>query len=120
MAERNDIGKEGETLACQYLVDHGYRIMDRNWHWHHYELDMVARKGNEIVFVEVKTRAAAYLDHPADALSLKQMRRLVAAADAYMRSRAVDLTPRFDLILVTGQKGDYEINHIEDAFYPPI
>ena len=67
MAERNDIGKEGEAIARKYLSDRGFEILHSNWHWHHYELDIVAVKEDELVVVEVKTRAEDFLGKdPAD------------------------------------------------------
>ncbi len=119
MAERNEIGKEGEALARKYLEERGYTISHTNWRWHHYELDIVAVKENELVVVEVKARAADYLVEPEKAVDAGKIRRIVAAADAYVRLFDLDLPVRFDIILLVGHKGSYQIEHIEDAFYAP-
>lgn len=54
MAEQNDLGRDGEARARDYLIRQGYTILHTNWRWHHYELDIVAVKEKELVVVEVK------------------------------------------------------------------
>ena len=82
MEKRNDIGKNGESEARLFLERKGYRILHTNWHFHHYELDIVAQLGEELVIVEVKTRSKNYLLEPEEAVDTKKIRRIVAAADA--------------------------------------
>lgn len=119
MAERNDTGKEGEALAKAYLVKREYTIVHTNWHWHHYELDIIAVKEGELVVVEVKTRSEDYLISPEEAVDGGKIRRIVAAADAYVRLFNLDLPVRFDIItIIKGREGN-QIEHMEDAFYAP-
>ena len=73
-----------------------------------------------MVFVEVKTRHATMFGMPEDAVDNRKIRRIVAAADAYLRRYAIDLPVRFDIITIVGSKPPYHIEHIEEAFYPPI
>lgn len=119
MAERNETGKEGEAIARKFLEEKGYVILHVNWHWHHYELDIVAGQGNELVVVEVKTRSDDYLVDPEDAIDEGKIRRIVKAADAYANLYNIDLPIRFDVIILIGQKGHYQLEHIEDAFFAP-
>lgn len=119
MAESNDLGKDGEAAARQYLIRQGYAVLHSNWHWHHFELDIVARKDNELVVVEVKTRSEDYLLSPEEAVDDKKIRRIVMAADAYVRYFNLDLPVRFDIITLIKEAGGYRIDHIEDAFYAP-
>lgn len=119
MAQRNDIGKEGEALARSYLEKHEYVISHTNWHWHHYELDIVAVFEGELVVVEVKTRSEDFLLSPEEAVDNAKIRRIVAAADAYVRYFNIDMPVRFDVITLIKKDGKYEIDHIEDAFYAP-
>jgi putative endonuclease len=58
MDERKDLGKAGEQMAVDLLVSKGFVILDRNWHFSHKEIDIIARDRNDIVVVEVKTRNA--------------------------------------------------------------
>ena len=60
MAERNNTGKEGESEARAYLEKLGYQILHTNWHFHHYELDLIAVYEGELIVVEVKTRSVGY------------------------------------------------------------
>lgn len=120
MAEHNKLGKIGEEEAVHYLERKGYLILHRNWRSGHKELDIVASLNHEVVFVEVKTRHATMFGMPEDAVDNRKIRRIVAAADAYLRRYAIDLPVRFDIITIVGSKPPYHIEHIEEAFYPPI
>ena len=105
MAEHNDLGKSGENAAVAYLEQKGYLIRDRNWRRGHFELDIVAAKDNELIVVEVKTRS--------DTL-------FAAPEDAYIRLFQIDTPVRFDIITVVGNDGNFKVEHIEEAFYPPL
>ena len=119
MSTTTEIGREGERIARHHLEQKGYRILEQNWHWHHYELDLVARQGDELVIVEVKTRGVDFLVDPEEAIDNGKIRRTVAAADAYVRRNDLDLPVRFDLVFVTMSKEQVEVEHIEDAFMAP-
>jgi Predicted endonuclease distantly related to archaeal Holliday junction resolvase len=120
MADHNETGKEGEAEAAEYLKKRDFNILHRNWRWHHYELDIVAEKDGELVIVEVKTRAFDYLIAPEDAVNRKKIKRIVVAADAYIRFFNIALPTRFDIINVIKGKEKTTIDHIEDAFYAPV
>lgn len=119
MAAHNEIGKWGEEIAVQKLIKDGYAIVKRNWRLHHYEIDIIASKGSRIAFVEVKTRSNPD-DDPFDAIDSKKIRHMAAAANVYIRSTDTRLEPQFDIIGITGSPADYSLEHIEDAFYPPL
>jgi putative endonuclease len=120
MAAHNELGKEGEEVAVNYLISKGYIIRDRNWRLNHLELDIVAMKDNQLVVVEVKTRSNTHYMDPEEAVNRKKIRRIVIAADSYIRQHRLDLPVRFDIVTVVGSKQPFTINHIEDAFYPPL
>lgn len=120
MAEHNETGKEGEAEACTWLKKKGYQIIETNWRWHHYELDIIAMQEDELVVVEVKTRAADFLLSPEKAVTKAKIKRIVAATDAYIRYKNLDIDVRFDVIFVIKEKGVHQIDHIEDAFYAPV
>lgn len=119
MARQNDMGRRGEMAAKLFLERRGYHVMHTNWHWHHYELDIIATKDDELVVVEVKTRSKDFLLSPEEAVDSKKIRRIVAAADAYVRRFNIDLPVRFDIISVVANGDDLKFDHIEDAFYAP-
>lgn len=120
MAEHNILGKEGEEEAVKYLSEQGYTIRHRNWRAGHKELDIVAMQGNELIVVEVKTRCDTLFALPQEAVDERKIRRIVAATDAYLKKFAIDNPVRFDIITVVGKEGNFVIEHIKEAFYPPI
>lgn len=120
MAQHNALGKAGEDAAASYLVEHGYTILDRNWRKNHLELDIIASKGEEVVFAEVKTRSTTDYIEPQDAVNWQKIRRIVIAADAYIKHFQIDASIRFDILTAVGKPGAFQIEHIENAFYPPM
>ncbi len=120
MAEHNEFGHTGEEMAADYLRQQGYTIMDLNWRSGHKELDIVAEKDNRLIFVEVKSRCNTNYGRPEDAVNNRKIRRIVLAADAYVRCYKLDLPVRYDIITVTGKGSSARIEHIEDAFRSPV
>ncbi|MBR5467246.1 MAG: YraN family protein [Bacteroidaceae bacterium] len=120
MAYHNDFGLQGEELAVEYLRRKGYLILNRNWRSGHKEIDIVARQGDELVFVEVKARNNNFYARPEDAITRQKMHRLVLAADAYLRCNMIDSSVRFDVITITGTPDKPYIKHYEHAFRPGI
>jgi len=123
MAEKNETGKTGEAVACSFLRINGYTILETNWRYHRYELDIIARNenDNELVVVEVKTRSEKYLVAPEDAVDRKKIRHIVSATNAYIRRYNIELPVRFDIICLVKQDQSYFVErHIEDAFYAPL
>lgn len=119
MATHNVTGQWGEQLACDLLVTKGYAIVERNWHSGHYEIDIVAMKGQYIVFVEVKTREDDIVD-PLDSIDAKKIQRICRAADVYIRANNIPHEAQFDIITIIGDTDNYRIEHIPDAFLPPL
>lgn len=120
MAEHNELGKAGENAAVVYLENNGYLIRHRNWRKGHLELDIVAVKDNELIVVEVKTRSNTQFAQPEDAVDLPKIKRTVRAADTYIKLFQLDIPVRFDIITVVGNKEKLKIEHIKEAFYPPL
>jgi putative endonuclease len=120
MAEHNELGKDGESAAVAYLKENGYEILHTNWRKGHFELDIVAKTEDELVIVEVKTRSEGSIVDPEDAVTNQKIRNIISAADVYIKFFNIDLPARFDIISVIGKSPDFEIEHIEDAFYPPV
>ena len=126
ITKKREIGNFGEDCAVKYLRRKHYRILERNYVTGKLELDIIARKGKEIVFVEVKTRSVESLDsdmpygRPSDAVNLEKRRNTVNAAYAYMRQNPRDLHMRVDVIEVYLDKNAKKlsvlaINHFENA-----
>lgn len=120
MTAPNILGKAGEDAAADYLSRKGYLILDRNWRMRHLELDIVATKDGTLVFVEVKTRRNTEFREPYEAVDWKKIRHIVMAADAYIKQHDFGGPVRFDIVTVVGREGQFEIEHMEDAFDSPI
>jgi putative endonuclease len=118
MAEHNDFGKLGEELAVDYLTGKGYEILERNWRNVHKEIDIIAKEGKFLVIVEVKTRQTDEYGEPDVAVTRKKQRMLIAAANAYITRKGLNIETRFDIISIIFRDGEPVIEHIEDAFLP--
>ncbi|MCH2192671.1 YraN family protein [Kordia sp.] len=117
MATHNEVGIEGEKLAVIHLKKQGYDVLETNYRFQKAEVDIIARKKDILVVVEVKTRTSADFGNPEEFVSKKKIQLLVKAIDNYINDSDLDVEVRFDVIAVLMQKNDVTINHIEDAFY---
>lgn len=117
MAQHNQLGKLGEDMAVDYLLDHGYEILERNYFYHKAEVDIIAQKDNILAVVEVKTRSTADFGNPQDFLKPKQIQRLVKAIDHYVIKNDLDAEVRFDIMAIVKEKSGYKMEYIENAFY---
>ncbi len=78
------VGGAGEELACNYLISNGYIILDKNFRCPLGEIDIVAKKGREYYFVEVKMRFTRAFGSPFEAIDVKKRKKIIAAAKWYM------------------------------------
>lgn len=110
-------GNLGEDAVAHYLEDLGYCILERNWRYRQWELDLICRDDDTIVFVEVKTRGVGTMGLPADGLNRKKQTRLVKAASQYLtRHDLWDAPCRFDLAAVIDTGTGMDVDYIENAF----
>lgn len=120
MTDSKKIGLDGEELAANYLEKKGYSILFRNWSFLHKEIDIIAEFNNELIIIEVKTRTAGYLISPLEAVNLRKQRFIIQAANLFIQKHNVNLEVRFDIVTVIFTKYNFEIEHIENAFYPKV
>ena len=118
----NPIGIKGEETASKILEKKGFRIVERNWRMGHLEVDLIAESRKEIVFAEVKARTTTFGGKmPEEYVDEDKKRRMIAAANAYIKCRKLEKTPRFDIIGVLVDAETNEVtysNHMENAFVP--
>lgn len=108
------IGSFGEEIAAEYLKGVGYKILKRNYYVKGAEIDIIARDGKTVVFVEVKARENLNFGYPAEAVTKSKRHKIAMAAECYIvQNRIADGEFRFDVVEVLGG----EVNHIKDAFY---
>jgi putative endonuclease len=118
VANHNDLGQQGEKIAEKHLLQNGYEILDRNFRYKRDEIDLIAQKGEEIVFVEVKTRANDYLGEPEEAVTKSKQKRIIAVAHHYLIENHIEMESRFDIIAIILNSQTVKVNHIENAFQP--
>jgi putative endonuclease len=112
-----ETGDTAEHVAKGYLVKKGYKILGTNWRTGHLEIDIIARDGDELVIVEVKSKEGEGFAHPSDALSEKKIKKIINAAEGWINYHNWQGNTRFDLILVTILgTNHYEIEHYDNAF----
>lgn len=113
-----DTGRRGEDLAARLLLGKGYELLARNYRAGRGEIDLIARKENLLVFVEVKTRTNLAFGMPEAAVSKRKAALVTQAADAYIFSTDWHGNIRFDVVAVVFRPGrEPEVAHFEDAFY---
>ncbi|MGB1283573.1 MAG: YraN family protein [Polaribacter sp.] len=116
MAEHNELGKKGEQLATNFLIENGYTILEKNYRFQKAEVDIIALKEGILAVVEVKTRSTDYFGNPQDFIKPKKIKLLVSAIDHYVIKRDLDVEVRFDIIAIVKQKNSFKIEHLKDAF----
>jgi putative endonuclease len=111
-------GAEGEARAAAWLESRGFRVLARNPRAGGVEIDIVASRGRELVFVEVKTRRSRAAGAPEEAVDARKRARLVRAAAAWLAQHGrPGLRPRFDVIACEcDPSGEWRIRHYEGAF----
>ncbi len=118
MAKHNDLGRLGEEMAVEYLREKGYGVLERNWKLGELEVDIIARVGETVVLVEVKTRSSDWMQRPEEAVDRRRRDRLCRAANAYVKGKRWNGDVRIDIIAIVLNERRKEINHIEDAVHP--
>jgi len=116
MAERNEKGKLGEDLAKEYLVNQGYEFLYANWRTGKYEVDIIAKKDNILIFCEVKYRSSNFFGEPESFVSTQKQKNVIRAATSYVGKNCWEGENRFDIISVLETGGNVTINHIENAY----
>jgi len=116
--ENKSTGTFGEKTACNFLIDKGYYICEKNWVFNHNEVDIIAEYEDFIIFIEVKTRKLGSLVPAVAAVNRKKQKGIIKVANQYISSRNLEKEARFDIITIHYNHQTYKIEHIEEAFYP--
>lgn len=111
------LGERGEDLAERFLRGSGYRILARNYRCPRGEIDLIARDGEIIVFVEIKGRSSGRFGSPLDAITPVKRRRLAMTAQHYLAACSLTRArTRFDVVGIRWAEGDGECTLVRDAF----
>ena len=112
-----NFGKLGEDKAASFLTEKGYEIVERNYRYKKSEVDIICKKENLLVFVEVKTRSNKNFGEPETFVSHSQQKAILRAAEEYMLQTNWPSDIRFDIIAIVINKDFEELTHLKDAFY---
>lgn len=122
MARHNQLGKEGEQAACDFLIAKGYTIRETNWRLGRLEIDIVAQEphANRLHIVEVKTRSNTERYDPMQSITRAKIRNLVNAADGYISHFQLKMSVQYDVMIIEGNVPDFIIHYYPNAFQPPL
>jgi putative endonuclease len=115
MSDKISKGKYGEQLAAEFLSENGYEIIERNYRYKHAEIDIIARQGEALIFVEVKLRSSQTFGVPEEFVGHEKEEKIREAAEFYMEACDWQGDIRFDIISIL-TKPEIEIVHFQDAF----
>ena len=114
MQNKRSLGSEKEQVAVSYLTEHQAEILARNFYFHGGEIDLVAKDGEYICFVEVKYRKSNQFGAPEEAVTFSKQKKIIQGAKVFLYKNhyPTDTPCRFDVISIFGQ----EITWIKNAF----
>lgn len=119
MHERSKLGQKGEGAVQAFLEREGFMILTKNYRLRTAEIDLIARKKDLVVFVEVKTRSHEWEDFDlSNVITPSKQRKIVVAAKNYIVLHNLDdIVCRFDVAFVYGNDTDARLTYFEDAFH---
>jgi putative endonuclease len=107
------IGQEAEATAEKFLIDKGYNIVARNYRFKRSEIDLIVKKDNWLIFVEVKMRSGYAFGYPEQSVTPAKRKKVMEGASQYLIETNWQGNVRYDIVAITPK----EIMHFEDAFY---
>lgn len=118
MSKHNELGRNGEILARQFLLQKGHSILEVNFRHGHKEIDIISTLQDMLVFTEIKTRSQYFFGYPEESVTPAKQKLLKAAAEAYLILHPQFSRIRFDVISILLQRDEIkELLHFEDAFF---
>ena len=117
MDNRQKLGRDAERLAERHLARAGYRILGRNYRVKGGEIDIIAREGDTLAFVEVKARRSDRFGAPGEAVNFAKQKKICRVAQCYLKAKGMEnLNARFDVVSVSYRENGPEVEIIRDAF----
>jgi putative endonuclease len=114
---RQLFGRSGEQRAVRYLKKSGYQILETNYRNRIGEIDIIAKEGDTLVFVEVKTRNLRFFVHPKEAVTRKKQLKICRVAQYWLKSnQKTGARARFDVVAILSDRHTHEIELIKNAF----
>ncbi len=116
MAQHNETGTEGEKLAAEWLTAKGFAIKEINWRHRHWEVDIIAIKGDTLHFIEVKTRRSTAYGNPEESINKQKMKNLKDAAEQYQFKNPGWKWIQFDVLAILYKPNDIEYWFNQDVY----
>lgn len=117
MAKHNHTGIAGEKLGADYLIHAGYLIVEKNWRYGHWEVDIIATKKDTLHFIEIKTRRSKKFGQPEEKVGKKKMENLINAAEQYLYLQPQWKRIQFDILSISMLANEpVEYFFIEDVY----
>lgn len=110
------IGKSKEKLACQYLEEKGFKLIEKNYYCRRGEIDLIMRDHDCVVFVEVRYRKNDIYGSALESITHHKQKRLIFTAQHYLQQTRTPLAARFDVVAISGNEANLSIDWIENAF----
>lgn len=120
MPNNTQKGISGEEIAVMHLLKSGYEILEKNWRHKHLEIDIIARINNTLVVIEVKLRSNNYFGNPEEFVTKTKQKRVIKAADFYIKENNINWETRFDVISVIQNSNELAVEHFVGAYYPTL
>ena len=113
-----ELGQRGEEIAVNHLVNKGFDIIERNYKWKNSEVDIICKKNNLLIVVEVKTRNSIALGEPYLSVTRSKQKQIIKVTNRFIELNAVQEEVQFDVVSIILNQHQTKIEHIENAFYP--
>ena len=120
MAQHNQLGKEGEKQAVEFLIKQGFSVRETNWRLDKLEIDIIAQKDMVLHIVEVKTRSDDEYFDPMKAITRAKKRHMVNSANAYINYYQLQCEIQYDVIILIGSEGNFKLEYYPDLFVPRL
>lgn len=118
MTDKSERGVLGEQLAAGFLIEKGYEVLERNYRHLRSEIDLVVKRDDWLIFVEVKTRTSNAFGFPEEFVDSKKKKMIFEGADYYLFITNWPGNVRYDIVAVNLEDEAHpRIHHLEDAFY---
>jgi putative endonuclease len=118
MAAHNEFGKAGEQMAAEWLVQHGFQLISRNWKFARYEVDIIASREGVLHFIEVKSRHDDAFGKPEDWVNRKKGRHLLTAGEAFQEKYPDWKLVQYDILsILLTPDGKRDFFFIEDVYW---
>ncbi len=117
MAQHNETGVEGEKLAADWLIAKGFLIREINWRYRHWEVDIIAEKGDTLHFIEIKTRRSTKYGYPEESITRQKFKNLKDAAEQYQFLNPGWKWIQFDVLAVLFKSSEVEYWFNQDVYF---